>query len=334
MDDEVSRALQEFSLHIVPAADIDGILGLAPGNCSGSGRVSGGIEDFRKDGFSRPEARWLSVLLGERAFSLVVQLRGGQAEDVVIPQGAAIDEGKLCRTATADSANLDCLAQQSLIYRLASSYLSSLHGSPPSTCPAAATASSSSSPGVTISSSPASLGNHVWDRFGQTVFLSPGVGAGGRDGCCASPTKEDMGTAWDRHRASLIGLVTSPSLQGIHVEVTGAGYRPDFEVHVAELDLLLRPVPGFAHLWHLLKENAYTVRVSVDGYVDQTKLVRVDEGTGFTHAIFAVEPKVASVPRFVVACLSMTVFLLLLLCFMATKCRRRARGRARDRRRR
>ena len=97
---------------------------------------------------------------------------------------------------------------------------------------------------------------------------------------------------------SLLGLVTSASLQGVHVEVMGAGHHPDFEVHVAELDLLLRPPSGFAHLFHLLREGAYTVRVSADGYADVTKLVRVPVG-GFTYVVYTVEPRAASVPRLV-----------------------------------
>ncbi len=217
----------------------------------------------------------------------------------------------------------------SLCRRFANEYLSSLRrGSSPS-LPSCPTSSILSSPPVAPSANPGSLVNHVWERAGpRAVALSPGVGAGA-DGCCAAPDAAAVGAAWDRHRPALLAMATSAYLQGAHIQVEGAGLDPDFRVYLADRDLLLLPASsGQGHLWHLLPEGAYTVRVSVDGYADETKLVTVEEKGGFTDVVFAVEPKAPAVPRLVVACMTMTIFLLLLLCFMGTRCRRRRRVRS------
>ena len=179
LDDEISRVLDVFSLHIIPAADMDGVMGLRPGNCSASGRgaLGQGIEDFREeDGMCRPETRALSMLLSQRGFSLVVQLRGGQAEEVLVPQGTLLGGDSMTHT-----------QQDVLTQRLASEYLSGLRGQAPVSCPAAQDVSS----GIVPSTSPASLANHVWDKFGHTLFVAPGIGALG-GGCCAAPNEKDM----------------------------------------------------------------------------------------------------------------------------------------------
>lgn len=93
---QVTRVLDEFSVHIVPAAYPDSLEGMSLEGCDGAEKKSNDrLEDFvESGGFSRRETRLLGDLLEERRFVLVVELRGGQAEGVVIPQGAAVGDRK------------------------------------------------------------------------------------------------------------------------------------------------------------------------------------------------------------------------------------------------
>ncbi len=111
--------------------------------------------------------------------------------------------------------------------------------------------------------------------------------------------------------------------------VSGAGLRPDFTARLTLGDLgqeetakalLLRPAPpGSPHLWRLLREGTYTVRISAPGHADATKVVRVDRGGGFDRVEFRPRPGQAAVPTLVLASLSTSAFLLVLLCFMWRK---------------
>ena len=164
--------------------------------------------------------------------------------------------------------------------------------------------------------------NYNWNHSDHVLEFGIGVS------CCPSPEEKDLVKIWNRHRKSLINLLTS--LQGIHVVVedmessyVSSGYDVnDATVYISELDLTLK-TKDYGHLWHLLPNGTYTVKVTVEGHdVPMTKIVRVITAS-FTEVVFRLPPRQAFVPKFIVLFLMASTFLVAMLSAFVCKCCKR-----------
>ncbi len=142
---------------------------------------------------------------------------------------------------------------------------------------------------IRVSSDQMSMANYNFEHW-HTLEVAPGLS------CCAVPAAgDDLGKTWDRHRLSLVTLLSSSASQGLHIEVDGIGENEPFTVEVSEEGVEVE-VLRFRNFWRLELEGTYTVTVKVEGRLPRTKVVEVVPGA-FTDVVFFVEPSQSSMPR-------------------------------------
>lgn len=97
-----------------------------------------------------------------------------------------------------------------------------------------------------VSKDSGSLVNYAWNEL-KIPSLSIGLA------CCAVPPEDVLGHVWDRHRPSLVRLL-STSLQGINVTLEGVEPPPEhFTVLVHEEDFRTVVSSRSTHFWRLMK---------------------------------------------------------------------------------
>lgn len=292
LDDDISRILKGYSLHFLPTLNRDGSVLSSPGDCS---NVKGSLNragvdletDFHyppTDDNVQPETERVVTWMDQRQFLFSVDLRGSD-ENIIIPQVEGASSNSLCHT-------------------LAKQYWSRLRGGH------FACSRPELYGQIQPSFNPSSMINYNWNHRDNVLELGIGLA------CCPSPSEKDLATVWDRHRRSLIGLLSS--LQGLHIRVDHLYSSSDAFATIKELDLKL-PVNEYGNLWHLLSNGSYTVTVEVDSHIPITKIVTVVSGE-FTEVIYRL-PYEPTMPRFVVVLILASVTMCVLLCSLACHCR-------------
>ena len=288
-DDDISRIMKGYSLHILPALNRDGYGLNKAGECqskAGSLNQAGiDLELDYKGSNPQPETQRIINWMDQQKFLFSINLRGSD-ENILIPL-----------------INQSQPLEQKLVRDFASQYWSHLRSdiSVENSC-------TESQKNLVTSEPTTSSINYNWQHKDNVLELGIGLT------CCPKPKEKELQNVWDKTRPALVGLLNS--LQGIHVYVSNIDGRE--AVIVIEDNLILSLGPE-GHLWHLMSNGTVTVTLKVEGFVPMTKLVRVFAAE-FTEVNFDL-PYPSGIPRAVTVLIISSIILVILLCMLASHCR-------------